>query len=494
MTGNLRALLYLTVVTIFTPFFYRTLYEPDYFWHVAVGKQLISGEGMGEGLLGTWGIADQDWRSTQPLAEIVMHFVHSRGGLTLVAILRLSFWIFLAVWLYLNLIAGMLDSLRNHIKYLLIVLACVITLFSASLVQERPQTISLLFLILLSKRLIKLGLQDVTKPDFLLVTLIGLWTLFHPMWIVAYLIILLATGCRWRELTTAKFKDRLLWIVSLALIPLIPIFGPSGERYYLHLYAISSRGRRYISEWQPIWEVPGLSTPIILGSFLLIFLCFYVIAHQVHDYGKWQRFFLLLSIIFIFALFISAARNLSVALVLCVAIIGVQLESRAALDLQLEAARERDYWDLKSSPVPVRLFLIFIPIVALITSLSQASRATQDLEASMPLKIFRALSESDSKIFIFNSPNDAGFVRYFSGESAVPILDGRIDRYDPDLQYQVNKFLSEGVMSPGTFSFIVGKATGFFLRDDSPAVRALARQGWRVKWRDKGYLWISRNS
>jgi len=150
----------------------------DSYWHVQIGQEILARHtfaGLGQHWLG---VPNGDWRTSQWLSEVGMYLAVDRLGWSALPILRLLTALALFAVLVLTLVRR-----RQLIASFIVVLLLVVGL--EVLFQDRPQTVSLVFVALLGAACERLWAVGRRPPLLLVAGLSLLWAQLHGLWVLA---------------------------------------------------------------------------------------------------------------------------------------------------------------------------------------------------------------------------------------------------------------------------------------------------------------------
>lgn len=471
---------------------YRPMKELDFFWRIMLGDSLISNGDIEVDNLATWGNFDVDWRTTQPLGEIVLSVIYRLGGLELISASRIVVWFFV-VWMVYRLLLNQnwFQEVNAYTQLTLTIygLTCVYLLLP--FIQERPQTILLIFLTITAPNLVETLMNSKASIRVSTWLILSISVFIHPAWLVIYVFIFFHIV---RNVFQHQ-KNGLKECTLLLLVPALPLFGPSGVNYYLNLIEISRLGRSYISEWQPLWKM-DLSQPVLLFffcQFLLVLILAIELARRLSP-KKSLVFIVLLIALQIFA--VLAVRDLPIAIILSIALFSVVLNLHQSETFEFNKHNLQTTFQKFSSIEKIPTCLRLIPIVFLILTLAssvfQSLRASEDFSKIAPLVILQSMKDLGSAKVV-NSSNEGGYIHYFAGASAQPFIDGRIDRYTRDQLNLLDKLFSSESGSKELRSAELEDATEILVQRENP-LRPEAESGFRFICQENGYLWFSRQS
>ena len=135
-------------------YLYRPMKELDFFWRIILGESLTSNTKTESNSLPTWGNYDGDWKTTQPLGEVLLSIMYKFGGLELVSIGRIAVWTYFAWWIYQQLLIQKRSQEIGLFTQLIITIYALTNVFLfLPFIQERPQTIFLVLLVIVGRNL-----------------------------------------------------------------------------------------------------------------------------------------------------------------------------------------------------------------------------------------------------------------------------------------------------------------------------------------------------
>lgn len=470
-------------------YLYRPMKELDFFWRIILGESLTSNVKIESNGLPTWGNYDGNWKTTQPLGEVLLSNMYKFGGLELVSIGRIAVWTYVAWWIFRKLLIQKRSQEFGFFTQLIITIYALTSVFLfLPFIQERPQTIFLILLAFTGHNLIEIYINSRAQIKATTWLTLSIAAFIHPGWVIIYTFILFHFG---RSAFQRK-KIRLKEYVVLIVIPVLPILGPSGVNYYSNLIEISRLGRLFISEWQPLWRM-DMSQPVLflfgIQLFLVIFLGFHVSKNL--PINKLILFFMLLTSLQAFA--ILAVRNIPISMILSISLLSVVINSpKNNLD---EFENLGSYTTQKFSNIErIPTFLKAIPMVLFALSLSvsikHSFKATEDFTKVAPLKIIQAMSNLGT-VRVLNSSNEGGYLHYFGGTSVYPFIDGRIDRYDRKQLDLLDLLFSSRAGANELVRVEFKDATEILIPIDAP-LRPNQGSGFRFICQENGYVWYSR--
>ena len=471
-------------------YLYRPMKELDFFWRIIVGESLTSKTKIESSNLSTWGNYDGDWKTTQPLGEVLLSFTYKIGGLELVSISRVAVWTFVVWWVYRLLIVQQgSQKIRFYTQLKLTIYGLTSVFLFLPFIQERPQTIFLILLVITGRNLIEIYINSRAKVKATTWSILSIAVFIHPGWVIIYTFILFHFARSAFQRKRIKSAEYVLFLA----IPVLPILGPSGVNYYSNLIEISRLGRLFISEWQPLWKM-DMSQPVLflfgIQLFLAIFLGFDVAKNLPPN--KLILFFILLISLQAFA--ILAVRNVPISIILSILLLSVVItSSKDNLDEfdNLGSYTTKRFSNIEGTPTFLKAIPLVLFAISLSVSIKHSFKATEDFTKVAPLKIIQAMSNLGA-VRVLNSSNEGGYLHYFGGTSVYPFIDGRIDRYDRNQLDLLDLLFSSKTGTNELVRVEFKDATDILIPIDN-LLRPVQESGFRFICQENGYLWYSRH-
>lgn len=373
----------------------------DSYWHVVAGRQLLAGVPMDQ-VGGSW-LADGlpgPWASSQWLSEAAMALAVGYGG-----------WNALVIGKELLIVAAMLASAVATMYRVPARIGAPVFVLTALAIaaasQERPQTVSFIFLPLVGLAAARIASRHKRPPWWVVSLLSILWANLHGLWILApaafgLMFVLTALSDRgWRR---QRPRDALLLLVC----SLAGLLNPLGLES-LTLPLTFQGATPLIGEWKPAvpWMLP------YVGFDLLVLLTFVAWARRrspvtVVEVG-WVLFWVTFAMM--------AHRNIWVAALL-VAPFTVLAASRAwPTGPACTSARERRWL--------ARTCLVLA--VAFVTWTGVRTLGGDPLAQAHPRKIAEHLGTSVTPLRVLNGYDASGVLIAFSEGKSLLAIDGRAD-------------------------------------------------------------------
>jgi hypothetical protein len=442
----------------------RPLWDVDVYWHLLIGRELLE-RGTVTGLGNAWALAgDRDWATTQWLSEVVLVAFHALAGWSGILALRQL----LVAGLLLAIAVAILPARPARVAAPVYAVAT-LPLWSV-FAQERPQTISLLFVTLLGAWLSQ-ALSGRRLPNpWLVIGATILWANIHGSWVLAPAVFLLVAVAWWsdRPRSPSVIRKPLLLAGVTLLAGCVTPLGPRGL-----VVAVLFRERAaFVVEWAHADFVtgPGLALLALLG---ILGLAWARSSEQVPR-GEVLVAFAVLT----FA--VLANRNLAPAVLLIAPLV---------------AARGSVTWPerYEASPRESRLLSrISAAIVACGLAASLGIIGVADpLARAEALTIAGALGERRGETRVLNAYDISGVIAYFGGAGTQLTIDGRADRYPREYTEAYHRALA---LQPGWEEFLEDADPDVaVLPTDSPLVGELVEhRDWQILVRDGEYVLISK--
>jgi hypothetical protein len=437
----------------------RPIRDVDVHWHLLIGKEVLESRTV-RGLGNDWAVAGEaDWATTQWLSEVVLVAVHELGGwagllvgrqVLVIAILAATAWAILP---------------GRPARVAAPVYAMVTLPLWSVVTQERPQTPSLLFVVLLA---VWLGRAVSTRelPRLALVAIVVVvWANLHGLWVLTPAVFALVT-LAWRvDGMPRREWQRPLKVMGVAAVcGVITPLGASG----LAAPLVFQDRAAYVLEWQhsDLVTGPGLA---------LLFLVALIMLAWARSGDKIPRGEVLV-VAALLGFAVLANRNLAPAVLLMAPLV---------------AERGSRTWPSRYEPTPAEARRLLIGASAVVSaalagSLVMVSRIDPLADVS-PRVIAAELADRPGKVRALNSYDASGVLAYFGGPDVRLIIDGRADRYP--LEYQ-RSYRAALALEPGWEEF-VGNAdpdVAVLSRTVPLAHELVQNQGWREVTVDGGYV------
>jgi hypothetical protein len=431
-----------------------TVNDPDLYWHRLLGAEWLSGHTAlsPDPISYSPGIG---WFSTSWLTEVLYAGIVAETGYQGIIWLRL----FLATLFF----AGLAVVLRRGAS----LPATVITFAAVGLpvfgvLQDRPQTFSLLLLLLVASQL-DVAMRTASLPNPILIGVFTwLWANLHGLWvIVPCLIATLACASAIDHRTTrARLGQYLLGLVAaVAGAALTPV----GPRLLLSPWRIQGATSE-ISEWQHT----QLFSPVAFGLTAALVFIFIGWARQHEPVTRGE-----VLVVLVCALMGLSAFRLAVPASLLLAVIAAR-----RLDAVAPVLR-------RSTATLPRI----VPLVMLlaVSGLAVGKYAAQPaVPSQFPHDIAAYLHQVDHPVRVMPAYNISGFVREFGGDHVRLAIDGRADRYGAQT---IHRYVSTMSGEGSWRRTVAAYDPDFIVTEKASALNdLLADDGWRKIDVDASYV------
>ena len=367
--------------------------DPDLYWHRVLGAHWISTRSLSlspDPIAYTPGAA---WFPTAWLVEVLYAAIVSAFGYTGVFVLR-----FLLAVAFYTLLGRFLHRTARPATAALLFFAVGIP--ASLVVQDRPQTFSLLFVVLLLPSVNRALTQDIAPRLVPSVAITFLWANVHGLWVlVPGLLGLLALA--------RVFERRAIWrhpalaaLVCLAAAGLTPV----GPRLLLSPFLVTKAAGTVVE-----WEATALRTPVAWGlaaSLALLLICW---ARTDAVQPRAVVFGLALT-----AFGLMAYRNAVFASLLLVPLVATSVD------------RAFPRWNSRIT-VPRAMVLATVPVLLLAAASTYVQHA--HISDNLPKRIASRLAAQPDVRHLVATYNTTGFLRDFGGDHLRLSIDGRSDRY-----------------------------------------------------------------
>jgi len=392
----------------------RPVSDLDSYWHVAIGRQMTDwlqvfrrgAAGYGTDWLA---VPAPEWSSSEWLSERGMAALVDTWG-----------WRALVVAKVLTLLAVLVTLaavlLQRHQRFIaagvwLIVAACI-----TPLAEDRPQTLSMLFLVLLAWVCVRTW--DARRPPPLIAVGLGclLWAQLHGMWLMAPLALGATTvGLALDALWHRTPQNRRLAVRTglAAVVSLAGLVNPLGLSSLLLPLRFRDAGS-VISEWHP--TTLYLPHTIAWVAVIVLAVAGWVIGPRP----------CLAELVYVATWGVFGATTLRNALLALLLLAPVPV---AALHRSIGARWEHN---VRPSHGREHRFLVaataLASVVAVVAPLVEVSRI-DPLQQTEVMPIGQALSTRSAPVRVFNDYNASGQLVAFGGGKVRLVVDGRFDMW-----------------------------------------------------------------
>lgn len=361
----------------------RPLDDPDVWWHVRSGDQILSAHRLPSKETWVYSALGRRWVPTSWLSDVIFSVAHRAAGWQGVRLLT----VLVAATFALLLARGLRvvpSPLASAITYTMVSIACI------GYLRERPQAFSLVLMVVLA------GWAEATRngrpPSWYRVLPISwCWACLHGMWVLVPLVLLLSGACGGRTALRRSLAPALLSMGSAALTPV-------GPRLVVQPFVVAHRARE-IAEWAPV-HVRSLQMLLVVTL-----ACVFVAGR--HWMTRGDGFFV--SAILVFALL--AVRDVAPAFVLLSLPLGRVITGLAP-------------GSLPQTPQTLFRSVAAVGPLAAFTMLA----ITPSVSADVPLELLNALNRQ-AGAHVLVDYNVGGLVTG-TARDVSPAVDGRTDIYD----------------------------------------------------------------
>jgi hypothetical protein len=368
--------------------------DPDIYWHRLLGQLWLDQRSLGIGIDPiAYTDAARDWFPTAWLAEVgyalIVGAFGYQGLVALRFVLVLAFYALFGRFLH-----------QHYPAWAAAATLCVVGLPASLVLQDRPQTISLV-LCAASLPALRRWLTDDRLPSALVaLPLAWCWANLHGLWILVPALYFLAGAIRLLE-RTVDWRPFAVGAGCLAAGAVTPV----GPKLLLAPLLVTSSTAE-INEWQRT----ALYSPVAWGlaGALLILL-----AAWSRPRVRVERRALVFAVV-VTAFGLMAFRNAVVASVLLAPLVA------AALTAALPSVRT-------TATVPRPLLLA--TAMAAVVSLGFVYAAQPATPEYLPTRIAAHLKAENTDLRVVSPYNLSGFLREFGGDRVRLAIDGRADRY-----------------------------------------------------------------
>jgi hypothetical protein len=435
----------------------RPVSDPDDWWHLRLGNDLIAQHSLSAP--DHWSpYATLNWVPTEPLPEIVSAYVQRAFALPGLAVLFCLFAMLVGVSVQLanRQVAGPIPAT---------VATVVATLAASGSLTSRPQLMSFILLPILLGAWLRT--EGDLKPRWWLVPLVWFWSLCHGFWFLGVglgmaVVVGIAVSRRADVRTLAKLTG--VAVSSLLVVALNPVgLGVLEAPFAVHSTA------KYITEWQRT----DLTLPGPLGAAAMIVVTALIWA-VTREGVSWARILLLLSAAF----FLWYA----VRLVIVAGLVAAPLFANA-LDILVRRTGGRP--DQDAVPFRTELRMIFAWVLLGVIGVTVAAPHTSDRPDDVPLVLDPALDRLPAGTPVFNAYELGGWIAWRHPDLH-QYIDGLITPYSTA---HAENFHRAETLAPGWYRIVRNSgAPVALLATDSALAAALEHKGWQETATGQGYV------
>jgi hypothetical protein len=379
----------------------------DSYWHVAVGREIVARHTL-TGLGRQWlGVDAPGWDTSQWLSEVLMHGLVDRFGWIALPTIRLvaAAGLFAILWLT-------LVRRRQPIAAFVVVLGVVVGL--EVLLQDRPATVSLLFIALLAAACERLWTAGRRPAPLLVAGLCLLWAQLHGLWVLApAAFALVALG---GVLDHGRRSPQVRSAMICLAASLAGILNPRGAVSFLLPFRFRDAASGAIGEWSPTTFTFSLT--IAWGILIALLILAWA---RTPSTITWTEILWVLAWT-VFGL--SATRNVGPAILLTAPVVLRALErwGGARLDRLVRAPGRREARVLAVTAV--------VTVLVGVGVTGGVLARTDPLARTPALAIARRLTAAPGPLRVWNAYNASGSLIAFGGGRDGHlrlVVDGRSD-------------------------------------------------------------------
>jgi hypothetical protein len=440
----------------------------DSYWHVPIGREILARHTV-DGLGTAWlGVPADTWRTSQWLSEVVMALGVDHVGWGALTALRLL----AGAALYLVLVLTLVRR-RQPIAALVVVLGVVISV--GGLLQDRPATLSLVFLALLGPACERLWTTGSRPPVVAVAAAAVVWAQCHGLWILApAAFALVAVGALVDRGRAAPGQLRGALICAAASCAgVVNPFGPSA--FLLPLRFQSAAGV-HIVEWLAPTFTSSLTIPWGILVLLLIFAWVRSPVRVPDTELIWTAAWTVFGL--------SAWRNVGPVVLLTAPVVLRALERSFTPVLEKMSAHP----SRRVSRVLAGVVAVTVAVGVLGTVLTWYR--VDPLKKTPALAIAQELAGVPGQVRVYNGYNASGSLVAFGGGSSghlLLVVDGRSDLWGND---HIQEVTDAQNLAPGwEGGFTAFHPDAVVMPDGTPLVMLLlGERHWNVLRRDGDYV------
>ncbi len=443
----------------------------DSYWHVPVGREILARRAV-EGLGTQWiGVPTAPWRTSQWLSEVGMAAAVDRFGWAALVALRLLAGVALYTVLVLTLVRR-----RQPIAGFVVLLGVVIGV--GALLQDRPATLSLVFLAALGPACERLWTTGRRPPVIAVAAASLLWAQLHGLWVLApAAFALVALGALTDRGRAAPGQLRGALICAAASCA--GVVNPFGITSFLLPLRFKDAAGVHIVEWLAPSFTSSLTIPWGILVLLLIFAWVRSPVRVTNTEMIWTAAWTIFGL--------SAVRNVGPAILLTAPVVLRAVERSFAPQLERMSARP-------SRRVAAVLGVLMVVIVAGGAVATAATWLRVDpLKKTPAIGIAQRLAGVPRQLRVWNAYNASGSLVAFGGGSSghlLLVVDGRSDLWGGEHIQQVTDV--QNLQLGWENRFRAFRPDAAVLPDGSPLANLLLNErDWSFVQRDEGYVLLA---
>jgi len=425
--------------------------DPDIYWHRVLGQVWLENHSVRlahDPIAYTAGV--REWFPTAWLSEAAYAFIVDwwgyQGLLALRLILALAFYATLARYLH-----------RTYPPWVAVTVVGIVGVPAALVLQDRPQTFSLVICVATLPALDRWLFQDRLPSVLGAIPLTWFWANLHGLWVLVPALYILAGTIRLVE-GSWSWRPYIAGAGCLVAAALTPV----GPKLLLSPLLIRSSTSE-ITEWQNT----TLYTPVAWGlaGCLLVLAVAWSRAHRPVPVRH------LAFAVVVAAFGLLAFRNAVVASILLTPLVA------AAMAAALPSLRT-----FATIPGPV----LIGATLATVTWLGFTYAAQSAIPDESPTRIADQLRTEEGPVRVLGPYNLSGYLREFGGDRVRLAIDGRADRYGNARIRRHNDLMNGRGNWRAAISHL--RPDVVVLERTSPLRELLLIEGWRQELRDGDFV------
>ncbi len=436
----------------------------DSYWHVQIGREILQRHTV-DGLGRQWlGLPAPSWRTSQWLSEVGMYLAVDRFGWLALPVLRLLTACALFAVYTLTLVRRRQPAVSFVVLVLLVVGVEV-------LFQDRPATVSLVFVAMLGAACERLWSTGRRPHPAVVAVLVLVWAQFHGLWVLAapaFLLVAVGGLLDCRRAPAGQVRGALL----SAAASMTGILNPQGVVSFLLPIRFKNSAGIRINEWNPTAFTVALT--ICWG----LLVCLVVVA-----WVRSPRRVPTTELLWVFCwsgFGVMAMRNVGPAMLLTAPVALRALEASFGARLDRHSS--------PTSPRENRALAVLVAAVVVVGTVSTVSALVRvdPLRNAPALKIAQLLAKTDRPVRVWNDYNTSGALIAFGGGAQGRlklVVDGRSDLWGS--AYIKSTIDAQSLAKGWRQTFEGFRPDAVVLGSDTPLGLYLhANENWRVALRD----------